>query len=587
MNLRLRYSQALKYCRVGGLSTKARLCLQGGYTAAALPWGRDALETSAMADDGSAGLSLGDAIEQIKADLGLPDDLRGKAAVEAAQEDLGLEDGGGTLREEILRICNELGVETGWEEQAAPEPEAEEVLEPEPEDAADEGEDLSDEQKLAKIFEKFDADGDGLLNKEEASAYSVAKEGEGLDADTWTQICEVLEVDPSVGMALAEFQKMYELTAGEGNDVSVDYLKLCLGIENQTYSGAKLDDDAVLLVRITGTETTPDGKDIAYVIEVTEEEDDYPVSTMKYRFKEFQALRKKLIGQFAEVKTLEFPSDKTDRTQKLDTFLSKLMEHQDVRRSVEFCKFLGITVPEAEDESAELDFEDMDEEASRMMQTLDTLYEKVVKGDPRMRIGTADELAAEYKQKKGTMRERADALIRSFNMKSAGQGFLTSLGGFAFLPVTLSANVVALFYIWIRMGAAIAAMGGHDVHSEDTKALVLLCILGGEKPDDAGDMETGKKLGQVVAKRILIAFGRKAGQRALSKAVPVVLSFANAAYDAKLTDVVGSVARDIFIPLDWVKEEQARTGRGIDLFFSGRQSMAKRDQGANRATNRF
>lgn len=44
--------------------------------------------------EGSEGLSLGEAIEQIKADLGLDDDLRGKAAVEAAQEDLGLEDGG-------------------------------------------------------------------------------------------------------------------------------------------------------------------------------------------------------------------------------------------------------------------------------------------------------------------------------------------------------------------------------------------------------------------------------------------------------------------------------------------------------------
>jgi hypothetical protein len=44
------------------------------------------------------GISLGEAIESIKVDLGLPEDLRGKAAVEAAQEDLGLEDGGGTLR---------------------------------------------------------------------------------------------------------------------------------------------------------------------------------------------------------------------------------------------------------------------------------------------------------------------------------------------------------------------------------------------------------------------------------------------------------------------------------------------------------
>lgn len=261
---------------------------------------------------------------------------------------------GGTLREEILRICSELGVETGWEDQASdaaasdaagagePEPEAVVAAEPEVDTAGDaDTEDLTDDEKLGKIFEKFDADGDSLLNKEEASAYSVAKEGEGLDDDTWAQICEVLEVDPAVGaalpplfllsstrsscarsllssggfagMALAEFQKMYELTAGEGNDVTVDYLKLCLGLDNKK-SVAKLAEDAVLLVRITGTETTPDGKDIAYVIEVTEEEDDYPVSTMKYRYKDFQGLRKKLVRRlcaacpWAQLSCTQLPS---------------------------------------------------------------------------------------------------------------------------------------------------------------------------------------------------------------------------------------------------------------------------------------
>jgi Ca2+-binding EF-hand superfamily protein len=93
---------------------------------------------------------------------------------------------------------------------------------------AEDEEDISDEEKLNRIFLKFDVDKDGILNKQEASAYSVAKEGEGLDDDTWAQICEVLEVDPETGMSLADFQKMYELTAGEGNVIGLDYLKLCV-----------------------------------------------------------------------------------------------------------------------------------------------------------------------------------------------------------------------------------------------------------------------------------------------------------------------------------------------------------------------
>ena len=42
-------------------------------------------------------------------------------------------------------------------------------------------------------------------------------------------------------------------------------------------------------------------------------------------------------------------------------------------------------------------------------------------------------------------------------------------------------------YLWIRMSAAIAHLGGHDIHTQETKALVFLTILGGDTPDISDD----------------------------------------------------------------------------------------------------
>lgn len=209
-----------------------------------------------------------------------------------------------------------------------------------------------------------------------------------------------------------------------------------------------------------------------------------------------------------------------------------------------------------------------------MMATLDSIYEKVINGIPGQI--PVKELAAEYKTKiKGTMRERVDGLIRFFNTQAGAQGFATSIGGAIVGAALLPANIAALLYIWIRMSATIAAMGGHDVTDEGVKSIVFLCMLGGEKPDDAGAMEAGKKLAQVVAKRVLIAFGRKQIGRMGAKVIPGVSGFIGGAYDLKITNNVGNVARDLFVPPDWIKQEQERTTHGINIFFPDAKSWLK------------
>jgi hypothetical protein len=71
------------------------------------------------------------------------------------------------------------------------------------------------------------------------------------------------------------------------------------------------------------------------------------------------------------------------------------------------------------------------------------------------------------------------------------------------------------------MSAAIAHMGGHDVASDETKALVFLTILGGDVPDLPED-ESNAKLIEIIIKRILFAFGKKTAGNVARKAVPII-----------------------------------------------------------------
>lgn len=77
-----------------------------------------------------------------------------------------------------------------------------------------------------------------------------------------------------------------------------------------------------------------------------------------------------------------------------------------------------------------------------------------------------------------------DRIIREHVRLAATEGFLTGLGGFLTLPVALPANVLSFYVLATRMVAAIAAVRGHDVHSDAVRTAVLLVLSG----DDATDV---------------------------------------------------------------------------------------------------
>lgn len=199
---------------------------------------------------------------------------------------------------------------------------------------------------------------------------------------------------------------------------------------------------------------------------------------------------------------------------------------------------------------------------SKVMQALDWAYEKAVNGVPG--LDSASELAESYMKNGGSLTEQSNSLIRWQNTKAGTSGFLTGLGGIITMPVTIPANITSVLYVQIRMIAAIAYIGGHDLNDDRVKSLVYACLAGNAAKDILKDIGivVGTKLttnaiknisgktivaiNQKVGFRLLTKFGEK-GVVNLGKAVPLVGGIIGATFDSIGTNAVGNVARDTFI----------------------------------------
>jgi len=198
----------------------------------------------------------------------------------------------------------------------------------------------------------------------------------------------------------------------------------------------------------------------------------------------------------------------------------------------------------------------------KIMQALDWAYDKAINGVPG--LDSADEMAATYLKGDGTLEEKVNSLIRWQNTKAGTSGFLSGLGGIMLMPIAIPANITSVMYVQVRMIAAIARMGGHDLHDDRVKALVYACLCGNAAKDIVKEMgiKIGTKLtqqaiknvsGQVLTKinqavgfRLLTKFGEK-GIVNLGKAIPFVGGIVGATFDSVATNTIGNIARDTFV----------------------------------------
>lgn len=197
-----------------------------------------------------------------------------------------------------------------------------------------------------------------------------------------------------------------------------------------------------------------------------------------------------------------------------------------------------------------------------VLKSLDWAYEKAIYGVKG--LDSAAELANNYLKGKGTLIEQINSLIKWQNTKAGTSGFITGLGGLLTMPVTLPTNITSVLYIQIRMVAAIAIMGGYDVKDDRVKTLVYSCVAAnstaevaktfglklGEKLMKEGikrlSKETIIRINQAVGFRLLTKFGQK-GVINMGKSVPFIGGIISATFDIVSTNIIGNIAREIFI----------------------------------------
>ncbi len=126
-------------------------------------------------------------------------------------------------------------------------------------------------------------------------------------------------------------------------------------------------------------------------------------------------------------------------------------------------------------------------------QALYAIYDAVLQGVPKA-SKPVEEFAEDYLSKHGTPKAAARDLVQWQVAKCGASGFITGLGGFITLPVAIPANLSSVLYVQLRMVAAIAYMGGYDVHSDQVQTLCYLSLVG----DAAADIlkQVGTKLGE-------------------------------------------------------------------------------------------
>ncbi|GGR53567.1 hypothetical protein J2S40_001366 [Nocardioides luteus] len=155
-------------------------------------------------------------------------------------------------------------------------------------------------------------------------------------------------------------------------------------------------------------------------------------------------------------------------------------------------------------------------------------------------------------------------IIAETTAASGSAGFVTSLGGFITMPVTIPVNITGQAILNARMVGAIAHLRGWNLDDESVRYAILVVIAGGSP--NAVLAEFGKtlsrKLTETAIKRLpmeavrainkkvgfmLVAkYGTKRSLVTLSKGVPLIGGVVGGSFDAAFTTIVARAATKAF-----------------------------------------
>ena len=201
-----------------------------------------------------------------------------------------------------------------------------------------------------------------------------------------------------------------------------------------------------------------------------------------------------------------------------------------------------------------------------VMPLLDSLYEQVVKGIPKV-SKPVDQLALDYITKHPNKEVAIKKMLKNQVTKCTVSGIMTGFGGLITMPVAVPADIASVLYVQLRMIAATAYMCNYELDSDQTKTFIYACLAGisidkalaeagikvGEKfavnliKKIPGDVLT--KINQKVGFRLVTKFGEK-GVVNLGKAVPAVGAAVGGGFNLVETKVIAHRAYKVFYDQD-------------------------------------
>lgn len=157
-----------------------------------------------------------------------------------------------------------------------------------------------------------------------------------------------------------------------------------------------------------------------------------------------------------------------------------------------------------------------------------------------------------------------ERLIKESVVASSTSGFLTGLGGFVTMPITLPANVAGALVINARLVGAIAYLRGYNLSDPQVQTVITLAVAGKSLAStlQGVGVTIGTKLTAHAIKAIPIAairrinaqvgfmllakYGTQRSVITLAKGIPIAGGVIGAGVDATLTALVGRAAKANF-----------------------------------------
>lgn len=192
---------------------------------------------------------------------------------------------------------------------------------------------------------------------------------------------------------------------------------------------------------------------------------------------------------------------------------------------------------------------------------LNQLYPKAIDGLPL--LGTPLQTAAPFRRGDDPLRARAERMIRPHVALAGTTGFVTGLGGFLTMPVTVPADLAGVALLQLHLAASCATLAGLDLHDDTTRERIVECLLKTDQgPDNTAKEEAATRAGVKVAERGIRyvlqksaewtakAAGTRLMARRFARGVPLVGGAIGAISDTYSTRVVARHTLDTFFPAD-------------------------------------